>query len=143
MDPWLIWLFLAAALAVAEILTLTAALGMLSAAALFTAGAAAVGLPLPFQFVVFAVVATVSVVFVRPVAVRHLQRPPRERFGVEALVGRAAYVVSEVTGVGGRVRIDGEEWTARAYDASLVIPPGAAVDVIEISGATALVYPRD
>ncbi|MFJ1973846.1 NfeD family protein [Streptomyces sp. NPDC087903] len=143
MDPWLIWLIVAAVLAVAEIFTLTAALGLLSAAALVTAGSAAVGLQLPLQFLVFTIVATVTVVFVRPVALRHLLRPQAERFGIDALVGKVAYVVSEVTGRGGRVRIDGEEWTARAYDETLVIPPGKTVDVMEISGATAIVYPRD
>ncbi|NUQ98656.1 MAG: NfeD family protein [Streptomyces sp.] len=143
MDPWLIWLIIAAVLAAAEILTLTAALGMLSAAALVTAGSAAVGLPLPFQFLMFAIVATVSVLFVRPIALRHVLQPQAERFGIDALVGKAAYVVTEVTGLGGRIRIDGEEWTARAYDETLVIPPGKTVDVIEISGATAIVYPRD
>jgi membrane protein implicated in regulation of membrane protease activity len=143
MDLWLIWLIIAAVLAVAEIFTLTAALGMLSAAALVTAGFAAVGLPLPFQFLVFTVVATVTVLFVRPIALRHVLQPQVERFGTDALVGRAACVVSEVTGLGGRVRIEGEEWTARAYDETLVIPPGTNVDVIEISGATAIVYPRD
>ena len=30
-----------------------------------------------------------------------------------------------------------------AYDETLVIPPGTTVDVIEIEGATALVYPRE
>jgi membrane protein implicated in regulation of membrane protease activity len=143
MDLWLIWLITASVLVVAEIFTLTAALGMLGAAALVTAGFAAVGLPLPFQFLVFTVVATVSVLFVRPIALRHVLQPQVERFGIDALVGKGAYVVSEVTGLGGRVRIEGEEWTARAYDESLVIPPGATVDVIEISGTTALVYPRD
>ncbi|GAA2494463.1 NfeD family protein [Streptomyces gobitricini] len=143
MDPWLIWLIAAGALAVAEIFTLTAALGMLGVAALVTSGFAAFGGPLLPQFLVFTVVATVSLLFVRPIAVRHLRRPQGERFGVEALVGRAAYVVSEVSGLGGRVRIDGEEWTARPYDETLVIPPGTTVDVIEISGATALVYPRE
>ncbi|WP_427167400.1 NfeD family protein [Streptomyces sp. C1-1] len=143
MDLWLIWLIIAAVLAVAEILTLTAALGMLSAAAVVTAGSAAVGLPAPFQFLVFAAVATVTVLFVRPIALRHLIQPQAARFGVDALVGKAAYVVSEVTGLGGRIRIDGEEWTARAYDETLVIPAGKTVDVIEISGATAIVYPRD
>lgn len=143
MDLWLIWLIAAAMLAVAEIFTLTAALGMLGGAALVTAGFAAVGLPLPLQFLVFTVVATVSVLFVRPIALRHVRQPQVERFGIDALVGRAAYVVSEVTGLSGRVRIGGEEWTARAYDETLVIPPGTTVDVIEISGTTALVYPRE
>lgn len=143
MDLWLIWLIAAGALAVAEILTLTAALGMLGAAALVTAGFAAMGLPPPLQLLVFTVLAAVSLFFVRPIAVRHLLKPEAERFGVDALVGRDAYVVSEVTGQGGRVRIGGEEWTARAYDETLVIPPGTTVDVVEISGATALVYPRE
>ncbi|MFD1659172.1 NfeD family protein [Streptomyces caeni] len=143
MDLWLIWLIIAAVLAVAEIFTLTAALAMLSAAALITAGSAAVGLPLPFQLLVFTAVAIATVLFVRPIALRHLLQPQVQRFGTDALVGRAAYVVSEVTGLGGRIRIDGEEWTARAYDETLVIPAGKTVDVIEINGATAIVYPRD
>ncbi|NML51581.1 NfeD family protein [Streptomyces sp. R302] len=143
MDPWLVWLIVAGALAVAEIFTLTAALGILGAAAAVTAGTAALGLPPPLQFVVFAVLAAVSLLFVRPAAVRRLGRTPSERFGVDALVGQPAHVVSEVTGAGGRVRIGGEEWTARAYDEALVIPPGATVDVMEIDGATAVVYPRE
>ncbi|WP_399933425.1 NfeD family protein [Streptomyces kanamyceticus] len=143
MDLWLLWLIVAAVLAVAEIFTLTAALGMLSVAALVTAVGAAIGLPLPFQLLVFAVVATITLLFVRPLAVRHVLQPQATRFGIDALIGRAAYVVSEVSGLGGRVRIDGEEWTARAYDETLVIPPGKTVDVVEISGTTAFVYPRD
>ncbi|MER7193758.1 NfeD family protein [Streptomyces flaveolus] len=143
MDPWLVWLIIAAVLAVAEIFTLTAALGMLSVAAVVTSGCAAIGLPVPFQFLVYAVVATITVLFVRPIALRHVLQPQVARFGIDALVGKAAYVISEVTATGGRIRIDGEEWTARAYDETLVIAPGATVDVIRISGTTAFVYPRD
>ncbi len=58
-------------------------------------------------------------------------------------MGKPAQVLTAVSGTGGRVRIDGEEWTARSYDETLVISPGTTVDVIEISGATAIVYPRD
>jgi membrane protein implicated in regulation of membrane protease activity len=143
MDHWLMWLIAAGMLAVAEIFTLTAALGILGAAASVTAGAAALGLPLPLQFLLFTLLAAISLYFVRPLAARHLVKPQAERFGVDALVGSSAYVVSEVTGLGGRVRIGGEEWTARAYDETLVIPPGATVDVMEINGATAVVYPRE
>ncbi|MFF4321218.1 NfeD family protein [Streptomyces sp. NPDC001568] len=143
MDPWLIWLIAAAVLGAAEIATLTAALGLLGGAALVTAVSAGLGLPLPWQFLVFAVASTVGVVFVRPAALRRLSSSPDERFGVDALVGAGALVTSEVSALGGRVRIGGEEWTARAYDETLVIPPGATVDVIEIKGTTALVYPRE
>lgn len=143
MDAWLLWLIFAAVLGLAEILTLTAALGMLGAAALITAGSAAVGLPAPAQFVVFAGASAAGVLLVRPIALRHMLRPQLQRFGVDALIGKSAYVVQEVTGRGGRVRIDGEEWTARPYDEALVIPIGATVDVMQISGSTAIVYPRE
>jgi membrane protein implicated in regulation of membrane protease activity len=140
-----IWIILAAILGVAEIFTLTAALGLLAVAALAAAAVAALGLGELAQFVTFAVVAVAGLVVIRPLVSRQL-RPrygPQHRFGVAALVGRQARVVQEVTGQAGRVRIGGEEWSARAYDESLVIPAGATVDVIEIEGATALVYPRE
>jgi membrane protein implicated in regulation of membrane protease activity len=140
-----VWIILAAILGVAELLTLTAALGLLAVAALAAAGAAALGLDVFWQGVTFAVVAVAGLVGIRPLVRRQL-RPkfgPQHRFGVAALVGRQARVVQEVTGHAGRVRIGGEEWSARAYDETLVIPPGTTVDVIEIEGATALVYPRE
>lgn len=143
MSLWLIWLIFAVVLGVAEVFTLTAALGMLSGAALVTVGFAAVGLPLPVQLLVFAVAATAGVLLVRPIALRHMRQPQLQRFGVDALVGTAAYAVSDVTGSDGRVRIGGEEWTARTYDRTLVIPAGATVDVLEINGTTALVYPQE
>ena len=39
----------------------------------------------------------------------------------------------------GCVKIDGEVWTARAYDDDHVIDRGTRVYVVEIKGATALV----
>jgi membrane protein implicated in regulation of membrane protease activity len=143
MEVWLIWLVVAVVLVIAEAFSLSAALGLVGAAALVTAGCAAIGLWLPLQFVVFAVAATVGVVLVRPVALRHMHQPQLERFGVDALVGKRAYVLREVTDRDGLVRIDGEEWTARAFDDFAVIPVGAAVDVMRISGTTAYVYPLE
>ncbi|MEU9831598.1 NfeD family protein [Streptosporangium sp. NPDC048047] len=144
MDEWTIWLILAVVLGIAEIFTLTTVLGLLGAAALFTAAAAGLGLPVALQLLVFAAASGAGLLGVRPIARRHLrQLPPSQRFGVQALVGKTAYVLREVSGRDGRVRIGGEEWSARAYDETLVIPQGAVVDVIEIEGATALVYPRE
>ncbi|WP_336210808.1 NfeD family protein [Nonomuraea sp. LPB2021202275-12-8] len=143
MDEWIIWVILAVVLGVAEIFTLTAALGLLGVASLLTAATAAIGLPVPLQLLVFALSSTAGLVVIRPMAQRHIRQPQVRRFGVEALVGKPAYVLSEVTGRDGRIRLAGEEWSARAYDETLVIPTGATVDVIEIDGATALVYPRE
>ena len=144
MALWLIWLIIAVVLGVAEAFTLTAALGLLGGAALITAGAAALGLPLPLQLLVFALAAAAGVVLLRPMAARHMLRPR-----LAAVRGGRAHrsdrptSCDEVTGRAGRVRIGGEEWTARALDETLVIPAGAAVEVMQIDGATAVVYPQE
>lgn len=143
MALWLIWLVVAVVLGVAEIFTLTAALGVLAGAALVPAVLAAIGLPLAVQLVAYAVAAAAGVVLVRPVALRHMRQPSVEQFGIDALIGKRAYVVREVTDRDGLVRIDGEEWTARTFDHATAIPVGAAVDVMRISGTTAFVYPRE
>ena len=65
------------------------------------------------------------------------------RDGSDALVGRSALVTREVTADGGLVHLSGEDWSARAFDEDLVIPPGVRVDVFGIEGATAVVHPRD
>jgi membrane protein implicated in regulation of membrane protease activity len=143
LELWLIWLIIAVVFGVAEIFTLTAALGVLGAAAAVPAVIAALGLPLPLQLTAFAAASVLGVLLVRPIALRHMNRPQLERFGVDALVGKRAFVVREVNDRDGLVRIDGEEWSARSFDDVTVIPEGAAVNVMRISGTTAYVYPQE
>lgn len=143
MDWWIGWLIAMAVLGVAEMLTLTFGVGILAFGAALAAVAAVLGLPLPVQVLVFAVTSATGLAIVRPVALRHMARPAALRTGARALVGRPARVTQEVTEESGRVRISGEEWSARAFDEGRVIPVGTVVDVFEIEGATALVHPRE
>ena len=143
MVAWIVWLIVAAVLGVAELVTFTFALGLIAIAACFAAAVAALELGLPFQLLAFVVASAAGLGFVLPVARRHVKQPPLLKTGPAALVGRPARVLEEVTGYGGRVRIGGEEWSSRSYDETLVIPVGATVDVIQIEGVTALVYPRE
>ncbi len=142
MSSWIVWLIVAAVLGVAELLTTTLAFGLIAVAAVVAAVVGVFHLDLAVQLAAFVVAAAAGLGFVRPIAVRHIQQPPALRSGTAALVGRSAIVLEEVTEHTGRVRIGGEEWSSRAYDESLVIPVGTKVDVMQIVGATALVYPR-
>ena len=54
--------------------------------------------------------------------------------------GAHAIVLQRVDRDGGRIRIGGEEWSARAFMDDQVFEPGARVEVMKIEGATALVY---
>jgi membrane protein implicated in regulation of membrane protease activity len=143
MTAWIVWLIVAAALGVAELMTTTFALGIIAVAAVVAAGTGALGLPLPVQLLAFVVASGAGLGFVLPIARRHVRQPPLLKTGPAALVGRPAQVLEEVTGYGGRVRIGREVWSARSYDEDMVIPAGRTVDVMQIEGATALVYPRE
>jgi membrane protein implicated in regulation of membrane protease activity len=140
---WIAWLITAVALGVAEYFTLTLAFGLLAAAALVAAVVAGVGGALLAQVLAFAITAGVGLVFVRPIARRQMTRTPLVREGSYALVGKKAVVVEEVTGTQGLIKLSGEVWSARALDEDQVIPAGTPVDVMEIEGATAIVYPRE
>lgn len=143
MVAWIIWLIVAAVFGLAELVTFTFALGLIAVGACVAAGVAALQVGLPFQLLAFVAASGTGLGVVLPIARHHVRQPPLLKTGPAALVGRQARVLEEVTGYGGRVRIGGEEWSARSYDETLVIPVGAAVDVMQIEGATALVYPRE
>jgi membrane protein implicated in regulation of membrane protease activity len=130
----------AVALAVGEVLTPglfflgPVALAAGAAAVADLLGAGAIG-----SLIVFIVCSIASLAILRPVARRHVRLPAISRTGTDALVGRKAVVTRQVDAAGGRVRIGGEEWSARSYLGDQVLVEGQTVDVVQIEGATALV----
>lgn len=140
MHAWLIWLILAAVLAGAETLSLDLVLIMCAGGAAVGGIGAAAGLPPAAQIALAIAGALALLLFVRPVAKRHLTGSGTARTGIEALIGTQAIVTSKVDAQDGRIRLAGGEWSARAYDRAQVIPVGSTVQVIEITGATALVW---
>ncbi|MFF5252570.1 NfeD family protein [Streptomyces leeuwenhoekii] len=141
--PWFVWLLTAAALGAAEFFTLTLVFGLLAGAALVAAVVAGFGIGILGQLVALGAAAAAGLLIVRPVALRHMAEQPLTREGSDALIGKPAEVMQEVTATRGLIKLSGEEWSARALDESLVIPVGALVDVMEIDGAKAVVYPRE
>ena len=141
MDAWVLWLIAAVVLAVAEVLNLSFFLFPFAIGAALAAIVELAGLGTPVALVVFAVFTALSFGILRPIARRHLRTPPQIRTGTAALIGRPAIVLERISndeGVG-CVRLDGEVWTARAYDEDRVFEAGTRVQVLEIRGATALV----
>jgi membrane protein implicated in regulation of membrane protease activity len=143
MDAWLIWLIAGVFAGVGEILTAGFFLAPFAVGAFGAMLADLAGAGGAIQFIVFAVLTLACFGLVRPIAKRHMYTPPQIRTGAAALIGRNAIVLERIAndeGVGA-VRIDGEVWTARAYDEDQIIAAGAKVQVVEIRGATALVAP--
>jgi membrane protein implicated in regulation of membrane protease activity len=138
---WLIWAIAAVLLSVGEIVTPGMFfLGPVALAAVAAAVVALFGAGVAFQLLAFIIGSVATVAFLRPIARRHLHMPAALRTGTAALEGTKAVVLQRVDVNGGRVRIGGEEWSARAYMEDQVLEPGTRVEVVKIEGATALVY---
>jgi membrane protein implicated in regulation of membrane protease activity len=141
MEAWLAWAIAAVLLVIGEIFTPGLFfLGPVALAAAAAAVVAGVGASVWVQIVVFAGGALASLAFLRPVARAHLRMPVAMRTGTAALAGARAVVLQRVDANGGRVRIGGEEWSARAYLPDQVVEVGKQVEVVTIEGATALVH---
>jgi membrane protein implicated in regulation of membrane protease activity len=143
MPDWLVWLIVAGVFAGAEATSLTFVLIMFSGGALAGSITAAAGGSLLLQFIV-ALVATVALIGgVRPIARKHLLNTDATITGSDALIGQEAIVLRQVDARDGRVRLNGAEWSARAFDPKQILPAGTVVRVMKIHGATAVVLHED
>jgi membrane protein implicated in regulation of membrane protease activity len=141
MPAWVVWAVVTVLLAIGELFTPGLFfLGPIALAALASTVVAAVGGALWLQIVVFGVGSFAAVGLLRPIARKHLTMPRAIRTGAAALEGAKAIVLQRVDGRGGRVKIGGEEWSARSYMPDEEFDVGTEVEVVQIQGATALVY---
>ena len=160
---WLWWIGAALVLGVIETLTVDLTFLMFAGGAVGGAIAAALGASFLAQAIVFAVVSTLLLAAVRPWAKwQLLSTTPDMRTNASALIGREATALTVIDERGGRVRLGGEEWSARLADEARPaapparrgytapaqarpgptrIEPGTDVRVTAIDGAIAIVAP--
>jgi membrane protein implicated in regulation of membrane protease activity len=141
MEPWVIWVIAAVVLAIGEMATLSFFLAPFAAGAAMAAVLSVLGAGATIEWAAFLVVSVVLLAALRPIARDHQRSKGKVKMNTAALVGQTAMVVERIAnneGVG-CVKLDGEIWTARAFDDDEVIEPGTKVHVLEIRGATALV----
>jgi membrane protein implicated in regulation of membrane protease activity len=133
-----LWLVAGFLLITAEVLSSGFVLIMLGIGALAAAGFASVGAPVWLDVAAFAGVSVALTTLARP-AIKHRLHTAHVRTNTEALVGDKAIVISTVDAHGGKIKLRGELWSARAFIETEVLEPGQAVTVMTISGATAVV----
>ncbi len=137
---WLTWLGVALVLAAVEAATVDFVFLMFAGGSLFGSLAAALGAPFWVQFLAALVAAMLLLGLLRPVMRRRFLDPRgNPRIGSAGLVGRRAWVLEEVTETDGRIKLEGETWSARLAEGSPPAVPGEKVWVTEIRGATAIV----
>jgi membrane protein implicated in regulation of membrane protease activity len=138
---WLVWLVLAGVLAVTEAFTLDFTLLMLATGAL--AGAASAALfPGMFwlQIAIALAVAVAMLALLRPTLLQRVRSAPGYRSSMDKMIGSVGVATAQITTKGGEAKVNGESWTVRSVEG--VIDEGAEIEVYQIDGAVAVVYPR-
>ena len=127
-----VWLIAAALLAIAEILVPGVFLIFLAAAAALTAVGAAVGLPLPFQLVLFPLFSLGAVWFGKRWYNRNPvpSSDPLLNDRIARHVGQTVVVVDAIENGSGRVKLGDSVWAARGPDAEV----GARVRIVGAQG---------
>ena len=140
---WAIWVSLAFLLGVAEVMSLDFVRIMLAVGALAGAGVAVLAPTLWWlQVLVAAVVSVGMLLALRPTLLAKVRNMPGYRSSAAKMVGSTGVAVSEINKAGGEIKVDGQSWTARPYSSDIVIERGTEIEVYEIDGAIAVVYPK-
>lgn len=137
------WLILLAVLLLIEIITL----GLTT---IWFAGGALVAFivslfydNLLLEIILFLVISVLLLYFTRPYVIKYFN-PKRIKTNYEGLVGKEALVIMAIDNIHGQgqVIVDGQEWTARSSDSSM-IDVGARVIVQDISGVKLIVKNKE
>ncbi|MCC3764444.1 NfeD family protein [Glycomyces sp. TRM65418] len=145
MDSVFYWIIAAVILGAIELFTGTLVLAMVGVGAVLAGVGAALGAPFWLQVVLFGTGSVASLFGLRPFLKQALESDQGgtravSSFGTRAIEGAEARVVEKVDLTGGLVEIAGDNWTAYPLEPDQVLEPGDNVTVVEIKGATVIVW---
>lgn len=130
-NMWQIWAIVAVICLILELSSGDFFIICFSIGAVFAVIAAALGLSVYWQLVVFAVFTAIAIFTVRPVALRYLHKnEPNKPSNADALIGRTGRVTETINaGKNGYVQVDGDLWKA-VSDMQTDIPVGTTVRIV-------------
>lgn len=139
-NPWIwVWIVLAAALYIGEMLTFTFFLLPFAVGATVSIFACAFGAELWLQWVLFIVVSISALVVVRPLAKRLQRNAPTEKSGVDRLIGCDGVILEQTAPSGeSRARVIREVWNV-ATEGDDVLQPGDKIMVLRVEGTKLIV----
>ena len=132
MEIYQYWLIAAIVLVIVEICTAGFGSICFAIGAGFSALVAGIGGNFVWQISVFAVISLLAFIFLRPIALKWLDRKSKDvKTNADALIGRKGIVSERIDAEQhtGRVAVDGDDWKAISADGS-VIEKGVTVEIV-------------
>lgn len=135
MQTWIFWIIFALAALLIEIFTLGFAIFCFAVGGFAAAITAYIGGEIAWQLATFSIFTTISLIFVRPLAIKYFAKSREDRTSrtnADALIGRQGVVSEQICDGRGRIKIDGDDWRATTEDLDEVIEVGTRVVVTHI-----------
>jgi membrane protein implicated in regulation of membrane protease activity len=136
----IVWLAAAVILSVIELMTMGLVTIWFAAGAIVSFLLSLIGAPLSLQIAAFVVVSGAVLILVRPLATKYVNQKA-VKTNIDAVVGRKLIVKTEIDNIKGtgKVDMDGSTWLAASTMDEVVIPEGAEVRVVKVTGAKLIV----
>ncbi len=140
LSPFVFWIGLLILCCVIEALTVQLVSLWFAAGSLGALLAAWFGLPILWQWMIFALLSLLLLLLLRPM-VAHLLHPGANRTNADRIVGMAAIVTETIDNQSGtgQIRLLSQTWTARTIQEGVIVPEGSTVYVESIQGVKAMV----
>ncbi len=144
MSMAIVWLAIAIVLSIIELTTMGLVTIWFAAGALVALLLSLVGAPFLLQLAAFLVVSVAVLLLVRPLATKYVNKNATKT-NIDAVVGRKLVVKKEIDNLKGtgKIDMDGSTWLAVSSVDNIVIPEGAIVRVVKVSGAKLIVERED
>lgn len=129
---WQVWAVVALLCLILELSSGDFFIICFSIGAVFAVLTSVLGLSIYWQIFVFALFSLLSVLFIRPIALRYLHKnDPNRASNADALLGRTGRVTENIPADGtGYVQIDGDQWRA-VSSTKTAIDKGTSVRVVD------------
>jgi membrane protein implicated in regulation of membrane protease activity len=130
---WLFWLIIAIVSLILELSSGTFFIMCFAIGSIITIFCTLLGIPFWSQVLLFAIFSTLSIYWVRPLAIKYLHSSKKERLSnADALISREGIVSETIEQNGyGRVKVDGDDWKAKSIDGN-EIAKGTTVEIVNI-----------
>lgn len=134
---WVIWVALILVFVVVEIITVGLTSIWFAGGALAALLVYALGGGIGVQFAVFVLVSAALLIFTRPWALKYM-KPKLVRTNYEAAIDKTVCLTERVDNVRGTgvALLNGQEWSARAFEDGKTFEAGEVVTVKEVRGVT-------
>lgn len=139
-EPVYFWLILMILFIIFELATMALTTIWFAVGSLVALAVAVVGGPFWLQTIVFIVVAFVTLLCVRRMAMNSFNQN-REKTNADSLIGRTGIVTEDISNIHatGQVTVSGQEWTARSVEEDVTYAKGEVVVVRSIRGVKLMV----